>query len=91
MSNVTVNTITISHQHEDTTVLTADSTAVNVIKVRPDADMENIQAVTVEWVNGTMWTYLVATTDWYRILTQGVTAGSLGKIANAVKREGSVL
>ena len=42
MSNVTVNTITISHQHEDTTVLTADSTAVNVIKVRPDADMENI-------------------------------------------------
>jgi hypothetical protein len=90
MSNITVNTITISHEWQDTTVLTADSTAVDAIKVRPHDDHET-QMVTVEWLNGGLWTYLVATNDWYRILTQGVTAGSLGKIANAVKREGEVL
>ena len=90
MSNITVNTITISHEWQDTTVLTADSTAVDAIKVRPDDDPET-QMVTVEWLNGGLYTYLVATNDWYRILTQGVTAGSLGKIANAVKREGEVL
>jgi len=90
MSNITVNTITISHAWQDTTVLTADSTAVDAIKVQPHDDPET-QVVTVEWLNGGLWTYLVATNDWYRILTQGVTAGSLGKIANAVKREGEVL
>lgn len=90
MSNITVNTITISHEWQDTTVLTADSTAVDAIKVRPDDDPDT-QVVTVEWLNGGLYTYLVATNDWYRILTQGVTAGSLGKIANAVKREGEVL
>lgn len=90
MSNITVNTITISHEWQDTTVLTADSTAVDAIKVRPDDDPDT-QVVTVDWLNGGLYTYLVATNDWYRILTQGVTAGSLGKIANAVKREGEVL
>lgn len=90
MSNITVNTITISHEWQDTTVLTADSTAVDAIKVRPDDDPDT-QMVTVDWLNGGFHTYLVATNDWYRILTQGVTAGSLGKIANAVKREGEVL
>lgn len=90
MSDITVNTITISHEWQDTTVLTADSTAVDAIKVRPDDDPDT-QVVTVDWLNGGLYTYLVATNDWYRILTQGVTAGSLGKIANAVKREGEVL
>jgi len=83
------STLTIRNSETVTGVthITGESTAVERIVVdhTTDPDTDYIR-VAIYWHRAT-WIYSVIANDWNRILADGIRTGSLGRIANGVKRE----
>lgn len=78
------------HYADGQTVITGDSSVVDSgILVLPVDDSDSV-IVRIKWGHGEdrpVWSYRLGWDDYRHVLADGITTGSLGHLANAVKRE----
>jgi len=73
------------HRYGNETVITGDSSVINT-GIHADHLSTGV-AVTIQWGNGnTVWHYNVREDDWNEALADALAKGSLGVLANRIKR-----